>query len=985
MPSERRATMSVVALTLVLGPANSAKAGEVLGAYAAAAPRGALLVVPTALDADHYARELAAEGTPLHTVLTFSGLAGEIARRAGYGTRRVTELQRRRLLRRALAGVSFERLAGAAAAPGFLAAAGALISELQGSLIAPPRFAAALRTWAAGDPGREAYARQLAAIYFAYRGELERLGRVDGELYAWQALDALRAAPARWGQTPVYFYGFDDLDRLQRDAVETLAGPAGAEVIVSLTSEGGRVALAARAETVQELQPLAERTLAMPAVDDYYAAPAREALHHLERHLFEPGAGRMAAGEAVALLESGGERAEAELVAAEILALAGRGVPAEEIAVVLRSPAAGAGALTRVFEQYGIEFALERRVPLAHTALGRSLLALARCALGEQASTPVGELLAYCRAPGVLADEGAADALEARLLRRGARTVAQARTQLDPAVLARLDALATAEDPSGALADEARLLLAGRGGGRAPALAGPAEQEPRACAAILRALAELAEIEPRAPRGEVIELLEQVEVPLGAPVRAGAVLVADPLSIRARRFRVVIVCGLQEGEFPRPGRPEPFLADEMRRELAMAAGLRLRLREDALARERYLFYACVSRASERVVLSYRSSDEEGNLALPSPFLRDVAELLDEGWWERRRRRLLADVVWAVDDAPTERERRRALAAGAAPGAGEQAPPRRRLSAVALAHVRHREIVSAGALESYADCPVKWLVDRQLEPEALEPTAEPLARGSFMHDTLERVLRELGDAVTPDNLPRALELLHEAVRELPPDLAAGQPPGVRAAAQRAIEADLRRYLEHEAAHGAAWRPLTLEQRFGFDEAEGSLPALELVDTGGGGGGGGGASVRVRGAIDRIDVDPTGRRALVRDYKSGSVRQDYAAARWASERRLQVPLYMLAVRELLGLEPVAGLYQPLRGAELRPRGAFAAGSEPGGEPYPGDEQEPEALAAMLDEARARAVELAARLRAGEIEPCPATCSRDGCRYPGICRST
>ena len=49
-------------LTLVLGPANSAKAGEVLGAYGAAARRGALLVVPTTVDARHYARELAEEG-----------------------------------------------------------------------------------------------------------------------------------------------------------------------------------------------------------------------------------------------------------------------------------------------------------------------------------------------------------------------------------------------------------------------------------------------------------------------------------------------------------------------------------------------------------------------------------------------------------------------------------------------------------------------------------------------------------------------------------------------------------------------------------------------------------------------------------------------------------------------------------------------------------------------------------------------------------
>ena len=141
---------------------------------------------------------------------------------------------------------------------------------------------------------------------------------------------------------------------------------------------------------------------------------------------------------------------------------------------------------------------------------------------------------------------------------------------------------------------------------------------------------------------------------------------ADPLSIRARRFAAVLVAGLQEGEFPRGAVPDPFLSDELRRELAAASGLRLRLGEDPLHRERYLLYACVSRATQRLVLSYRSSDEEGNLALPSPFLRDVADLLTPDWWSARRRRLLADVVWPAAEAPTEFERRRAEAAAAAP-------------------------------------------------------------------------------------------------------------------------------------------------------------------------------------------------------------------------------------------------------------------------------------------------------------------------------
>jgi RecB family exonuclease len=199
--------------------------------------------------------------------------------------------------------------------------------------------------------------------------------------------------------------------------------------------------------------------------------------------------------------------------------------------------------------------------------------------------------------------------------------------------------------------------------------------------------------------------------------------------------------------------------------------------------------------------------------------------------------------------------------------------------------------------------------------------------------------------------------------------------VRAAALRTVEADLRRYLEQEAGDGCPWPPRALELRFGFDEEEGSLPALELGEAPDG--------VRVRGAIDRVDVDPSGRYAIVRDYKSGSTRPEYQGARWQSDRRVQVALYMLAVRKLLGIEPVAGLYQPLGGNDLRARGVFRKGAAPGDCLFGNDGREAEEFEAELEAAAEAAGRLAARLRAGELEPCPETCSRDGCRYPAICR--
>ena len=119
----------------------------------------------------------------------------------------------------------------------------------------------------------------------------------------------------------------------------------------------------------------------------------------------------------------------------------------------------------------------------------------------------------------------------------------------------------------------------------------------------------------------------------------------------------------------------------------------------------------------------------------------------DGWAERRTRRLLADVVWAPELAPTARERDRARAVASRSEPAVVEPPRT-LGPRALAHVRHREVVSPGALESYADCPVKWMVEKELQPDRFDPEPEPMARGSYMHDALERVLRGLGGPVTP---------------------------------------------------------------------------------------------------------------------------------------------------------------------------------------------------------------------------------------------
>jgi ATP-dependent helicase/DNAse subunit B len=957
-------------LTLIIGPANAAKAGAVLERFRAALPREPLLVVPTPADAEHYQRELSAEGIVVGAeVVTFRRLVREIAFVTGVRPRVLGPVARERLVRAVVSDAELVALGRSAAAPGFPVAAAALFAELGRTLIGRARFVRAVQDWEATGEA-PAHAGELAQLYAAYHRRLERLGAVDSEGLARAALDALRERPAAWRGRPVFVYGFDDLTALQRDAIETLARHT--EVCVALAYEPGRAAFVGRADTVESLRPLADRVEVLEDRSEHYAPGARAALHHLERGLFEPGAGRLAPNGAVRLLEAGGERAEAELVAAEVLELMGDGVLPEDIAVLVRGGAAAGEILGQVLEAYGVPVSRDRRPRLADTRLGAGVLAGARAAL---AGGTAADLLTWLRTPGRLAEPDVADALEARVrrgeiatAREAARLLAgppddRAAVAADP--LVSLDALAAAaaggpESFLDALVAEADAIWTAPHR-RAAAVLGPEEAaDARAAAALREAAAELRSLAADEPglAGSPAELLEALaDVPVREPAVEGAVLIADPLAIRARRFRAVFVCGLQEGVFPRHPEPEPFLDDTARISLARASGIVLPRHEDVLPRERYLLYAAVSRPEEVLFLSFRSSDEEGDPVQPSAFVDDVRALYTDELWERRGRRLLAEVTWPPGAAPTPHELRRARAA--AEDRGEPAPLGAPSSAPVLAALAARETEAARALETFAGCGVKWLIESVLRPARIDPDPEPMRRGSVAHAVLEQTLRRLGERLTPDTLPAALRELGAAMDELRATAA-----GTRARASlRELEVDLRRLLRHEAECGAGLEPRYLE--WSFDEQR-PLPLPE-------------AGLGVTGRVDRVDVDAAGR-ALVVDYKGRNVS---AGARWAQDRRLQVALYALAVRELLELQPVGALYQPIGAKDVRARGIVR--DDVPGRYVNGDVMDAEAFDAALEDARAAATQAAIDLRAGRIRACPDSCLPSGaCAYPAICRA-
>ena len=254
--------------------------------------------------------------------------------------------------------------------------------------VTPARLRAALGGVGGDGPGaRLPRARRWASCSRGTAVALERLrpARASPERQATRALDALRRTPALWGATPVVLYGFDDFTPLQLDAIETLGAVVEAPVTVSLAYEPGRAAFAGRGDTFQRLLPLAAEHRPLAPRAEHYAPDARAALHHLERHLFEPDVpAPIPAGAALRLLEGGGERAELELVAEEIRGLLERGVQPGEIAVAHRSPETIAELLAEVFGAHGIPFALRAAAARSrHTAIGRALLGLLKASFPE--------------------------------------------------------------------------------------------------------------------------------------------------------------------------------------------------------------------------------------------------------------------------------------------------------------------------------------------------------------------------------------------------------------------------------------------------------------------------------------------------------------------------------------------------------------------------------------------------------------------------
>jgi ATP-dependent helicase/DNAse subunit B len=984
-------------LSLIVGPPNSGRAGELRGRFMESLESDPVLVVPTRDDADRFERELSQTAGAVvgGSVVTFPWLFEDVARATDAELLpRLTASQRLWLVRAAARDADLRILRASAASAGFAFAVERLIGELQAGGVDP----ATLEARAAATDADGAYEVELAAIYRRYEGLRDELERADRHSLAAAAMAALRAEPEAWGRRPVLLYGFDDLTAEQLELVDALA--AVCDVTVAVAYED-RAALAARARMLEDLREHAGgRVVAEPPADRSYTAS--ETLFHLERNLFETAPRIDDSDGGVVFMSAAGERAEAEQIGGEIARLLRSDTDPDEIAVVLRSPERYGLLYEEILSGLGIPVAVDAHVAFSATATGRALVALLRAVLADGTAD---DALTFLRAPG-RAHPDQVDWLERDVRRRGLRSPSEVferwreRVSWEPSEIERLREAAPGGLP-GVVAELARKLAERPHHRTAPRPGRAVSLELRAAAEAGRALAEISEIGGADGADEVIAALEDLRVPLWRGPAEGRVRVLSPYRARARRVGHLFVASLQEGDFPTRDPGDPLLGEDRRRALGLPP------RRDPEHEERYLFYSCVSRPTERLYLSWRDSDDDGQTLAPSPFLDDVRDLLrvDGGPTSAAtRRRGLDRVTFDPAEAPSADELARSLAA-LGPRAehatvlrdlgvpSEVADPvLERLEEAArkvnglpgpltagpvLELLAARPHYGASTLEEFALCSYRWFVRHELEPQDIEPDPEPLTQGAIVHEVLERLY---GEPPGRDRLPRPgdLDAWMARARELVAEAADRRGlarDALGRVGRRRMEALIERFLIREAESETPLRPdpALLEASFGENEDD-DRPPLAMKGFG------------LHGKIDRVDTDPSGRLGLVRDYKLG--RSVTAAAKLEKEGKLQPQLYMLALREAWGIEPIGGVYAPL-GATDDPRARGLLRREERGLVDDGgfvntDFLDDERFDAALADARERAAEIVARMRGGDItrDPIDDRCPTF-CRFQPICR--
>ena len=342
--------------------------------------------------------------------------------------------------------------------------------------------------------------------------------------------------------------------------------------------------------------------------------------------------------------------------------------------------------------------------------------------------------------------------------------------------------------------------------------------------------------------------------------------------------------------------------------------------------------------------------------------RQARECYPAAVWTELRAHAEADGAKIADDAKTAGD---AKAAGADkakcvgegdivrdfdPAAGEglkrervacEAPQHLSAEAVPYLVLRRRDgegedaplvprLTSASQIEAYSTCPLCWFVSYRVKPQSIDAGFGNMEKGNFVHDVLEhlhaRLPQEGMERVTPENLPRAQELLREVFDETLAEHASKRgnegplvplsPVEERQVAE--ILPQLEGVLAYEAEALTPFAPRYLE--FAFNDLNVEYAGWPLG-----------------GRIDRVDVDAENR-AVVIDYKHRTGVEEFKLAdptvrdeesgtapiddpRWLPPHT-QTLIYAQAMRRALDLDTRAALYFSTKGGKPALRGAASA---------------------------------------------------------------
>lgn len=308
------------------------------------------------------------------------------------------------------------------------------------------------------------------------------------------------------------------------------------------------------------------------------------------------------------------------------------------------------------------------------------------------------------------------------------------------------------------------------------------------------------------------------------------------------------------------------------------------------------------------------------------------------------------------------------------------------------------LTSASQIEAYSTCPLCWFVSYRVKPQSIDAGFGNMEKGNFVHDVLEhlhaRLPQEGMERVTPENLPRAQELLREVFDETLAEHAGrrgteGPLVPLSAVEERQVAEilpQLEGVLAYESEALAPFAPRYLE--FAFNELKVEYAGWPLG-----------------GRIDRVDVDAENH-AVVIDYKHRTGVEEFKLAdptvrdeelgaapiddpRWLPPHT-QTLIYAQAMRRALDLDTRAALYFSTKGGKPALRGAASAelleeergdGRIPGlkkGFPGEGGSMDFDAL---LDRVEAGIAERLRELEAGNVaavDPASAQAAHARCSY-------